>query len=113
MSELIDRLKLAGEQHKGTDFGGLLQWAALHIESQDDALAEARGELEEEQAERIRMEQAIYVAKNKMNELIEGLEYSRPVNIELFKDHAPHINVMAHHKVSPYASKSRKPKAAT
>lgn len=26
--------------HKGTDLGGLLQWAALHIKQQDEALAE-------------------------------------------------------------------------
>lgn len=32
MSELTDKLRSAGELHKGTDLGGLLQWAALHID---------------------------------------------------------------------------------
>jgi hypothetical protein len=37
MSELIDRLRAAQEAHRGTDLGGLLQWAATHIESQQEA----------------------------------------------------------------------------
>ena len=43
MSELTDSLRTHGLQHKGTHLGGLLQWAALHIESQDQALADLRG----------------------------------------------------------------------
>ena len=34
MSELTEALRTHGQQHRGTDLGGLLQWAALHIESQ-------------------------------------------------------------------------------
>lgn len=33
---LITALQTHGQQHKGTDLGGLLQLAALHIQSQGD-----------------------------------------------------------------------------
>lgn len=105
---LTEQLEQAGQQHKGTDLGGLLQWAALHIQSQDEALAEARAELEEEQNERIRMESAIHKAKNQLRDIFDGLEASRPVQIPLARDHAPHINAMAFHGVAPYAKKKRK-----
>ena len=108
MSELITRLTIAASDHKGTDLGGLLQWAVLHIQDTDEALSEARKELEQEQAERIRMEEAIYKARGQMQALASELDYSRPVNIKLDKDHAPHINIMAHHGVEPYAKKRRK-----
>ena len=40
MSELTEALRTHGQQHRGADLGGVLQWAALHIEAQDEALAE-------------------------------------------------------------------------
>ena len=49
---LIKKLKAAGLEHRGTDLGGLLQWAALHVEEQDEALAELR-ELNERQGKTI------------------------------------------------------------
>ena len=39
MSDLTDSLRAHGQQHQGTDLGGVLQWAALHIDNQDEALA--------------------------------------------------------------------------
>ena len=42
MSDLTEALRTHGQQHRGTDLGGLLQWAALHIESQDEIIAMAR-----------------------------------------------------------------------
>ena len=35
MSELTDSLRAHGQRHLGTELGGLLQWAALHIDAQD------------------------------------------------------------------------------
>ena len=112
MSELADKLTAAGQQHHGTEFGGLLQWAALHIADQDEALAELRIELETEQAERLRLERAIHTARQAISEVDAGLRGDLPINIALAKDHAPHINVMAHHGVMPYAKTPGKPKAA-
>jgi len=111
-SELIDRLNRASFDCQNDELKKLLSWAGLHIISQEEALTETEKELEIEQNERIRMEQAIHNAKRQMEEICIDLNYSRPVNVEFAKDHAPHINIMAHHKVAPYASKSGKPKAA-
>lgn len=108
MSELTDKLAAAGQQHIGTVLGGLLQWAALHIASQDSALVELREELESEADERVKMERAIFEARQKLFDVSSALDLSRPVNIQLAKDHAPHINIMAQHGIVPYAKKSRK-----
>ena len=108
MSTLTTELAQEGEKHKGTDLGRLLQWAALHIAEQDEALAEVRAEHEAEEVQRINMEQAIFEARQKLVDISEMLDYSRPVNIELARDHAPHINRMAAEGVAPYAKKPRK-----
>lgn len=108
MSELIKKLKAEGQKHIGTDLGKLLQWAALHIADQDAALVEVREEFEAEENERIKMERAIFEARQKLFDISSALDFSRPVNIQLAKDHAPHINIMAQHGVAPYAKKTRK-----
>ena len=41
-TDLITALQTHGQQHKGTDLGGLLQWAILHIQSQNEAIEELR-----------------------------------------------------------------------
>lgn len=112
MSELTDKLTAAGQKHKGTYLGGLLQWAVLHIQAQAEALYEAREELEAEQNERIRLERALHTAKASTEAALVSIKSGLPVNIELSKDLAPHINIMAHHGVEPYAKKPRKKKEA-
>lgn len=97
MSELTDKLRSAGEQHKGTELGGLMQWAALHIESQDDALADARQEHEDEERERLRLERALHKAKSIMEDAIAAIAAPLCPPIELGRDMVPHINLMAGH----------------
>lgn len=97
MSELTDKLRSAGELHKGTDLGGLLQWAALHIESQDEALAEVRENHEEEERERLRLERALYTAKTSMEDALAAIAAPLCPPIELGRDLVPHINLMAGH----------------
>jgi len=109
MSELTDKLKQEGEKHKGTDLGGLLQWAAFHISEQDEALAQTREEFEIEENERIRLERVIFDARQQIAALSEAMHQT--TGIDLAKDYAPHINIMAHHGVAPYAKKPRKAKA--
>lgn len=41
-TDLIAALQTHGEVHKGTDLGGVLQWAILHIQSQAEAIEELR-----------------------------------------------------------------------
>jgi hypothetical protein len=102
MSELIARLHEAGNTHKGTDLGGLLQWAALHIESQDEALADARQELEEEQAERIRLETSLHTAKTATEYALKTLQDAYIPPIDFDRDFSPHINLMAGHGDKDY-----------
>jgi hypothetical protein len=110
MSELTEKLTALGQKHKGSELGKLLQWAALHIQSQDEALTEARKDLAEEEAERLRLERALHTGSLAITTVLDCLKAAQPVNIKLSRDHAPHINVMAHHGVTPYARKPRKPK---
>ena len=63
MSELTDSLRAHGQRHLGTELGGLLQWAALHIDAQDEALAELREEYAREKSDRVGLEGAMGAAK--------------------------------------------------
>lgn len=111
MSTLINQLTETAKQHKGTDLGRLLQWASLHIAEQDEALAQTREELETEENERIRLERVIFEARQQLAEITESMHQT--TGVQLAKDHAPHINIMAHHGVAPYVTKSGKPKSTT
>jgi hypothetical protein len=106
MSELTDKLQAAGEKHKGTDLGALLQWAALHIQSQDEALAETREELQQEEAERIKLETALHAAKSKAQEVLDGLQAAWCPPVKLARDFAPHINLMGGQGDPDYLTKS-------
>ena len=97
MSELVTRLQTTGQQHKGTDLGGLLQWAALHIESQDEALADVREEHATEECERLRLESALHTAKLAVEAALASINAPMCPPIELGRDLAPHINLMAGH----------------
>ena len=97
MSELTDKLRAAAAGYKGTEMGGLLQWAALHIESQDEALAEVRQDHEEEERERLRLERALHTAKNSMEAALAAIAAPLFPPIELGRDLVPHINLMAGH----------------
>jgi len=108
MSELVEKLTNAAKQRQDEGLSKLLRWAALHIAEQEKALKELREEFKEEEKERIRMEHAVHRATVQMQTLIAELNYSRPVNIELARDFAPHKNIMALHGVEPYVKKPRK-----
>ncbi len=62
-TDLITALQTHGELHKGTDLGGVLQWAILHIQSQAEAIEELRADFEEEHDERLRFEKSAHSAK--------------------------------------------------
>lgn len=96
-TELVTRLQTAGQQHKGTDLGGLLQWAALHIDSQDEALADARQECATEERERLRLEAALHAAKLSVEAALASINAPMCPPIELGRDLVPHINLMAGH----------------
>lgn len=93
---ITKKLTDAAWKHKGTDLGGLLQWAALHIESQDEALAEARGDIEFMEGERRRLELGIAAATLAADAALQALRNAATVDPTetMSKDMAPHINLM-------------------
>jgi hypothetical protein len=84
----------------------LLRWAILHIESQDEALAEARQELAAEEAERLRLENAAHQAQQLMEQALQAIRYGQRADIEIVRDIAGHINIMAGHGDPDYLKKS-------
>lgn len=95
MCELIDKLRTAGEQARGTDLGALLQWAALHIESQNEALKDEREEAAPWLARIQDLEARIWQAREAMHAAVVALRV--PDATEYARDFAGHINLMAGH----------------
>jgi uncharacterized membrane protein YccC len=97
MSELTEAIRRHGEAAKGTDLGGVLQWAALHIEAQDEALAELREEHAIEEAERLRLEAALHEAGQALEAALAAVRKPLCPPIELGRDYVAHINIMGAH----------------
>lgn len=97
MTQITEALRIHGQQHQGTDLGGVLQWAALHIDNQDEALAELREAHAEEEAERLRLENALHQAKMAIEAALAAINKPLCPPIELGRDMVPHINLMAGH----------------
>ena len=97
MSKLTEALRTHGQQHRGADLGGVLQWAALHIEAQDEALAELRAEHAAEEAERLRLESALHEAGQAIEAALAAIRQPLCPPIELGRDYVSHINIMAAH----------------
>ena len=104
--ELTDKLRAAGEAHRGTELGGLLQWAALYIEEMRETLTEAQTAWVEEEAERIRLERAMHDAKTAIEAALAAVSYPLCPPIELGRDLVPHINLMAGHGDPDYLKAS-------
>ena len=93
--DLITALQTHGQQHKGTDLGGLLQWAVLHIQSQDEAIEELRADFEEEHNERLRFEKAAHDAKAAIDAALAQITETMPAPpLDFATDHNSHINLM-------------------
>lgn len=95
--ELTDKLRAAGEAHMGTELGGLLQWAVLHIDDLTETLDQYKVDFEGELAERIRLERAMHDAKKFIEEALAKASYPLCPPIEFARDLGPHINLMAGH----------------
>ncbi len=62
LDNLIEGLRTHGEAQRGTDAGGLMQWAMLHISSTRDANETARSYINELETERGEMFNALLTA---------------------------------------------------
>ncbi len=94
-TDLITALQTPGQQHKGTDLGGLLQWAVLHIQSQDEAIAELRADFEEEHEERLRFEKAAHDAKVAIDSALAQITETMPAPpLDFARDNTSFVNLM-------------------
>jgi len=97
MSELLERLRAEAALRDRTGISKLLLWAAQRIESQDKALSEARAEWGRESRERIKLENALQVSKAHVEQALQTLQSAWCPPVELDRDLALHINLMAGH----------------
>lgn len=94
-TDLITALQTHGEVHKGTDLGGVLQWAILHIQSQAEAIEELLDDFEEEHDERLRFEKAAHDAKAAIDAALAQITETMPAPpLDFATDHTSHINLM-------------------
>jgi hypothetical protein len=106
MSELIEKLHIHMVENKGTELGGLLQWAALHIQSQDEALADIREEYANEERNCLMLERAAHDAKTAIEAALAAICLPLCNPVELGRDVVPHINLMAAHGDPDYLKKN-------
>lgn len=92
MSRLIDKLFEAGQSNKNTNLGGVIQWAMLHIESQDKALEELQDDLAREVGNRVLLENALLIATQAVDAALVALKHPICPPIEFTRDIASHIN---------------------
>ena len=94
-TDLITVLQTHGQLHKGTDLGGVLQWAILHIQSQAEAIEELRADFEEEHNERLSFEKAAHSAKAAIDAALSAITEAMPAQpLDFASDHTSHINLM-------------------
>lgn len=97
MSQLTEKLHAAGELHRGTDLGALLQWAMLHITGQDAALSDLREAYARAENDVQRLTLAVQDAKTSVESALSTIESSIHPPIEFDRDYVAHINLMAAH----------------
>ena len=113
MSELIDKLNAAAQAHKGTDLGGLLQWAMLHIEAQDEVLTDKEAEYQAAAKDAAHMHARIKAIAAIVDNLPGMLMEAHPVNewATVPRDYSSHANVSAYQGDKNYG-KPTKPRLA-
>jgi hypothetical protein len=94
-TDLITALQTHGHLHKGTDLGGVLQWAILHIQNQAEAIEELRADFEEEHDERLRFEKAAHDAKAAIDAALAAITEAMPAQpLDFARDNTSFINLM-------------------
>lgn len=104
------QLQQAAQAHKGTDLGGLLQWAALHIENQQEALCQQGAEIDFLTQENKKMHAAIKGIMQKADDLSAAAYNAHPVRDYVGAvDAAPYINIMGAHYKDPEYMRGKLP----
>jgi len=108
-SHLIAALTKVGLENKGTDIGGLMQWAVLHIENTMEALEEANSECDNARSERDAVIRTLEAARTAHSAMNEALRCDILVNQyqTCAADFTSHVNIMMAYEVEPYHKKKR------
>lgn len=115
LQKAMDELANTGLANKGTDLGGLLQWAHLHITNLTDALAEIEQERLDAIEARDTMEKELKRLKDIAQGMVHSINNALPCNpyATCAHDITSHVNLMMANGVAPYARAKRKPKVVT
>lgn len=106
IQELTGQLTALAGTAENTADAKVLRWAALHIEMQQDALADTRTELAEEEAERMRLEGVLHQAQTAIEAALHTVRYGHRAQVDISRDMSGHINLMAGHGDPDYLTKS-------
>lgn len=109
---LTDKLDREGNARRGTELGGLLQWAKLHIEGLTETLRERDAELATAIGRLRPMEAELNHLCSVTDEMHSRILKALPMNpfATLAHDRSSFANCMVAHGVQPYAKAKRKPK---
>ena len=111
MESLKTKLEQFGLANKGTDLGAVLQWAMLHIQSQDEALETANQECDTARTERDHLLKTLEKAREAHRLMDEALRTDFLIQTyqTCAADRTSHINLMTAIGDPAYV-KTRKPK---
>ena len=102
LPSLTDSLEQAAQSHKGTDLGGLIQWAILHIQDQREAIEMKESEVAFLLCENRKMHASIAAIMAKADDLSALAYNAHPTRDYVGTvDTAPHINIMGGHYRDP------------
>jgi len=106
LQDLTEQLTYMANASDTASSANVLRWAALHIGMQQEALEEARAELAEEEAERMRLESVLHQAQTAIEAALHTVRYGHRAPIDVSRDMSGHINLMAGHGDPDYLTKS-------
>ncbi len=92
---LTTRLNAAANNSNDKELSGLLRWACLHIQEQDEALATAQQEADAEMNQRIKLESASHTASGLLRQALGAIADAMPAYVDIARDTSHHVNLMA------------------
>lgn len=94
-SLLQTRLNAAADNTTDKELAGLLRWACLHIQEQDEALATAQQEADAEMNQRIKLESVSHTASGLLRQALGAIADAMPAYMDIARDTSHHVNLMA------------------
>lgn len=115
LKKTMKELEKNALQHRGTDLGGLLQWAHLHIGNLTSALADTEAELQGALARMRPMEAELEHLCRLAGDMRSRILDALPINpyATCAHDTSSYVNLMAAKGIKPYAKTPSKPRVVT